>query len=426
MGITVIKKDGGGSSSSGLQGTWDASTNTPTLANTDTEKTGFMYQVSVGGTVNFGAGNLTFEAKDIVINNGTIWDKVDATDAVLSVNGDSGVVVLDADDISDTSTTNKFTTSADISKLANIENNATANPNAFDKVVDDTDDLTEGASNKFLSTSVQNQILNLEYQSLNQFVSTWKTNNGGTSGSTQITLPLTSTGTYDFIVEWGDGEQDRITTYNQSEVTHTYPSAGTYTVLISGVCDGWRFGNGGDKLKILDVKNCGCLNISNNMAFSGCNNLVFTAQDELKIIGATNLEGMFQNCFILTRVPFMDTSSVTNMYYMFALNVKLTEVPFMDTSSVTNMQFMFYGITQAVLTIPMLNMSSVTSANAMFIATTLSTENYSNFLIYLDSLTLQNNVNFHGGNSTYNTAGGVARANIISNYNWSITDGGAV
>lgn len=43
---------------------------------------------------------------------------------VTSVNTQTGSVVLDADDISDTSTTNKFTTSADISKLANIEANA--------------------------------------------------------------------------------------------------------------------------------------------------------------------------------------------------------------------------------------------------------------------------------------------------------------
>jgi len=41
--------------------------------------------------------------------------------AVDSVNGETGTVVLDADDISDTSTTNKYTTAGDISKLAGIE-----------------------------------------------------------------------------------------------------------------------------------------------------------------------------------------------------------------------------------------------------------------------------------------------------------------
>lgn len=44
--------------------------------------------------------------------------------AVDSVNGQTGVVVLDADDIDDAATTNKFTTSSDISKLAGIESGA--------------------------------------------------------------------------------------------------------------------------------------------------------------------------------------------------------------------------------------------------------------------------------------------------------------
>ncbi len=47
-----------------------------------------------------------------------------------SVNGQTGTVVLDADDISDASTTNKFTTASDISKLAGIEAGAEVNPTA--------------------------------------------------------------------------------------------------------------------------------------------------------------------------------------------------------------------------------------------------------------------------------------------------------
>lgn len=45
---------------------------------------------------------------------------------VASVNSQTGIVVLDADDISDAATTNKFTTAAEISKLAGIESGATA------------------------------------------------------------------------------------------------------------------------------------------------------------------------------------------------------------------------------------------------------------------------------------------------------------
>lgn len=48
--------------------------------------------------------------------------------AVDSVNGQTGVVSLDADDIGTTGTTNKFTTASDISKLAGIEAGADDNP----------------------------------------------------------------------------------------------------------------------------------------------------------------------------------------------------------------------------------------------------------------------------------------------------------
>lgn len=45
--------------------------------------------------------------------------------AVTSVNTQTGAVVLDADDISDTSTANKYTTATEITKLSGIESNAT-------------------------------------------------------------------------------------------------------------------------------------------------------------------------------------------------------------------------------------------------------------------------------------------------------------
>lgn len=80
-------------------GVWAASTNTPTLDNTDVGMDGAVYYVTDSGTVDFGAGPMDFNAGDKVANNGTTWDKWDMTDAVVSVNGQTGVVSLDTDDI---------------------------------------------------------------------------------------------------------------------------------------------------------------------------------------------------------------------------------------------------------------------------------------------------------------------------------------
>jgi len=82
-------------------GTWNASTNTPTLDNSDTGVEGALYRVTVAGTVDFGAGNISFDIGDSVVNNGTIWEKWDHSDQVLSVNSQTGAVVLDTDDIAE-------------------------------------------------------------------------------------------------------------------------------------------------------------------------------------------------------------------------------------------------------------------------------------------------------------------------------------
>lgn len=81
-------------------GTWAASTNTPTLAN-GTGSAGDVYVASDAGTVNFGAGNITFAAGDWVIYSGAIWEKSVNSNAVASVNGFTGVVVLDTNDIAE-------------------------------------------------------------------------------------------------------------------------------------------------------------------------------------------------------------------------------------------------------------------------------------------------------------------------------------
>ena len=82
------------------KGTWNAATNTPTLAN-GTGDPGDVYRCTVAGTVDFGAGAISFEIGDLVIYDGTEWQKSDSTDAVTSVNGYTGTVVLTTSDISE-------------------------------------------------------------------------------------------------------------------------------------------------------------------------------------------------------------------------------------------------------------------------------------------------------------------------------------
>jgi hypothetical protein len=81
------------------QGTWNASTNTPALASGVGTK-GYYYIVSVAGTTNLD-GITDWNVGDWAIYDGTAWQQVDNTDAVVSVNGFTGAVSLTTSNISE-------------------------------------------------------------------------------------------------------------------------------------------------------------------------------------------------------------------------------------------------------------------------------------------------------------------------------------
>jgi hypothetical protein len=74
------------------QGTWNASTNTPTLASS-TGSQGYYYIVSVAGTTNLD-GTTDWAVGDWAVFSGAVWQKLDQTNTVVSVNGQTGVVSL--------------------------------------------------------------------------------------------------------------------------------------------------------------------------------------------------------------------------------------------------------------------------------------------------------------------------------------------
>lgn len=88
------------------QGVWDASTNTPTLANPPASTTkGDFYIANAAGT-QFG---ISFGVGDWIISDGTAWSKVDNTDAVSSVFGRIGAVLATLGDYAASLITNDST-----------------------------------------------------------------------------------------------------------------------------------------------------------------------------------------------------------------------------------------------------------------------------------------------------------------------------
>ena len=110
------------------QGSWNASTNTPTLVSS-TGVNGYYYIVSVAGSTNLN-GVTDWQVGDWAIFNGSTWQKIDQTNLVSSVNGQTGVVVLTQTDIAGTASltttqtlTNKTLTSPSINEILDANGN---------------------------------------------------------------------------------------------------------------------------------------------------------------------------------------------------------------------------------------------------------------------------------------------------------------
>ena len=81
------------------QGVWDAATNVPPLTSSVGTQ-GYYYVVNVAGSTNLN-GITDWKVGDWAIFNGTAWNKVDNTDSVSSVNGQTGAVSLTTDNVSE-------------------------------------------------------------------------------------------------------------------------------------------------------------------------------------------------------------------------------------------------------------------------------------------------------------------------------------
>lgn len=143
------------------KGVWDASSNTPTLAN-GTGNAGDQYRVNVAGTQDLGSGSVSYDVGDIISYTGSVWEIWSASGgAVDSVNGQTGVVVLDTDDISEGSTNLYWTssrfntafsgkTTADLAESGNLYYTAARFNSAFSGKT--TSDLAESGNLYFTDT----------------------------------------------------------------------------------------------------------------------------------------------------------------------------------------------------------------------------------------------------------------------------------
>ncbi|MUH36672.1 BspA family leucine-rich repeat surface protein [Zobellia amurskyensis] len=315
----------------------------------------------------------------------------------------------------------------------------------------------------------------LECTSQKPFITTWKTDNPGTSANNQITIPTFLGEIYNYTVNWGDGDIDTNVT---GEITHTYSTAGTYEVSISGDFPQINFRDLGDKEKIISIVQWGDIEWkSMRSAFSGCTNLDVIASDSPNLSEVTIVNGMFSGCSSLIGnesfnnwdmgmiiemegmfaaasqfnqpIGKWDVSNVKDMTGTFSQatsfnqtignwNVgKVEEMWDMfggatsfnqdigdwDVSNVLDMCGMFLLAESFDQNLSKWNPTSLSSACYMFNYSSLSTANYDALLIGWSEHDLKTNVDFDADNSTY-CAGEKARNKLINTYGWKINDKG--
>ena len=145
------------------------------------------------------------------------------------------------------------------------------------------------------------------------------------------------------------------------------------------------------------------------------------------VSNVADMNCMFVNCLSFNQdIGSWDVGNVTNMTGMFSGCASFNQdISGWNVSSVTNMSNMFAYAAAFNQNIGSWDVGNVTKMSDMFKDVTLSTNNYNNILIGWAGQTVNNDINFNGGNSKYSPGEAAdARAVLTGTYGWTIIDGG--
>jgi surface protein len=214
------------------------------------------------------------------------------------------------------------------------------------------------------------------------FITTWKTDNPGTSANHEILIP----GVGNYTVHWMEVgvPANHGSISGSGSLAISFPFSGTYEVRISGGMTRIVFHDGGDKLKLLTIEQWGSLGwTSMRNAFYGCANLSCHAVDTPNLAAVTDMSNAFYNCSLFNGdLSGWDVSGVSNMNNLFrgaaAFNQNLRA---WDVSQVSGMAYLFSGASSFDQNLGEWDLSSVTNLSNMLDNSGLSRLKYDSTLI---------------------------------------------
>jgi hypothetical protein len=287
---------------------------------------------------------------------------------------------------------------------------------------------------------------------LGAFIIGIRTNNAGTSNNDQMLLPIQGT---NMTIDWGDGTID--TNLNQTNVPdgtvgsgnnviHTYPSAGTYIIKISGGLTRIFYNNQGDRLKQLAIYQWGNIAWERiNLGFIGCNNNQLLAQDipNLTNVVTNGFREVFHTNTQLTANTFIANWQINNgvisqLNFMFFNTQFNQDISGWDVSNCNQFSSMFRNtpFNHNLGSWQLLQTSGPFAMDGMFLLSGMSTENYTDTIVgWANSIFvnggLPNNVNMsnqtgrtfdtsRSGGANFTNAGD-ARDYLTVTLNWAIS-----
>lgn len=223
------------------------------------------------------------------------------------------------------------------------------------------------------------------------FITTWKTDNPGSSSATQITIPTTGGG-YDYDIIWTEvGNPTNTGTLSNvlGNVTIDFPSTGTYRVEISGqfpriYFNAASFRPDGDSRKILTVEQWGSISwTSMAAAFSGCVNLRVNAIDAPDLSGVTSLSQMFYEATSFNdNINHWDVSTITDLVGTFRDASSFNQpLSLWNVGNVEDMTELFFLASAFNQNIGSWNVSNVTSMSLMFAGATAFNQDISSWVV---------------------------------------------
>ena len=240
------------------------------------------------------------------------------------------------------------------------------------------------------------------------FISVWAT----TVVDETITIPCQNFGTFNAVVDWGDGTPtSTITTYNDADLAHEYAAIGEHTISITGTFPNIYLNFGSQRYNIKKVLNLGTVGWTRlNNAFRGCATLSEFTVGSTDTSAVTTMAIMFDSCIELTSIDVysFDTANVTNMNGMFANCNALTSIVGVEDWAITGL-------------------NSIGDLTSFLTGGKMTTAQYNNLLINWEaqaSVIPAMTAAFGASEYTGGGAAATAHASLTDVYGWSIGDGG--